>query len=189
MAYRFASVRRSGLFAGYKLRALTDSTSSPTDVISKCGGSGSDDVAPSLEGREPSTTDDVQPVAPSSHGKDDDDERTAASSAAAALSSSPCLSVGGRRPRSIITMLGPLDKRRGSFQNLRTAFAPLPGSAWRSTVRSAARWSQPETPGVSNAPPSFEDHVANPMRGGYERPGIEGSRGRLESSCNPSPPV
>ena len=69
-------------------------------------------------------------------------------------------------------------KRRGGFQNLRTAFAPLPGtpSAFDSPFGGTA-WSQPETPGVSNAPPSFEDHVANPMRGGYEAPGIEDPEG------------
>ena len=58
------------------------------------------------------------------------------------------------------------------------AFAPLPGtpSAFDSPFGGTA-WSQPETPGVSNAPPSFEDHVANPMRGGYEAPGIEDPEG------------
>ena len=80
-------------------------------------------------------------------------------------------------------------KRRGGFQNLRTAFAPLPGtpSAFDSPFGGAA-WSQPETPGVSNAPPSFEDHVANPMRGGYEAPGID-DPGASRSSSLPSPPV
>ena len=69
-------------------------------------------------------------------------------------------------------------KRRGGFQNLRTAFAPLPGtpSAFDSPFGGNA-WSQPETPGVSNAPPSFEDHVANPMRGGYEAPGMDDPEG------------
>ena len=42
---------------------------------------------------------------------------------------------------------------------------------------------QPETPGVSNAPPSFEDH-ANPMRGGYEAPGIEDPEGWVVSSLS-----
>ena len=70
-------------------------------------------------------------------------------------------------------------KRRGGFSNLRTAFAPLPGtpSAFDSPFGGAA-WSQPETPGVANAPPSFEDHVTNnPMRGGYEAPGLGDAEG------------
>ena len=60
-----------------------------------------------------------------------------------------------------------------SSSNLRPSGTP---SAFDSPFGGAA-WSQPETPGVSNAPPSFEDHVANPMRGGYEAPGIDDPEG------------
>ena len=109
-------------------------------------------------------------MAPSSHGKDDDDD-TGTSSAATALIVVACLASAAVGLALLYVFW---TKSRGGFQNLRTAFAPLPGtpSAFDSPFGGNA-WSQPETPGVSAAPPSFEDHAANPMRGGYEAPGIE----------------
>ena len=84
--------------------------------------------------------------------------------------------VGGRRPRAALRLL---DQEEGRLpepaDGLRAATGRTP-SAFDSPFGGAA-WSQPETPGVSNAPPSFEDHVANPMRGGYEAPGIEDPEG------------
>ena len=154
---------------------LTDSQRSlVTDVISKCGG-GSDDVTPKSGGREPSTTDDQPVVKPSSRGKDDDDDQKT-SSAATALIVVACLASAAVGLALLYVFW---TKRRGGFQNLRTAFAPLPGtpSAFDSPFGGAA-WSQPETPGVASAPPSFEDHVTNnPMRGGYEAPGLGDAEG------------
>ena len=154
---------------------LTDSQRSlVTDVISKCGG-GSDDVTPKSGGREPSTTDDQPVVKPSSRGKDDDDDQ-GTSSAATALIVVACLASAAVGLALLYVFW---TKRRGGFQNLRTAFAPLPGtpSAFDSPFGGNA-WSQPETPGVANAPPSFEDHVTNnPMRGGYEAPGLGDAEG------------
>jgi hypothetical protein len=155
---------------------LTDSQRSlVTDVISKCGG-GSDDVTPKSGGREPSTTDDQPVVQPSSRGKDDDDDDQKTSSAATALIVVACLASAAVGLASLYVFW---TKRRGGFQNLRTAFAPLPGtpSAFDSPFGGTA-WSQPETPGVASAPPSFEDHVTNnPMRGGYEAPGLGDAEG------------
>ena len=121
-------------------------------------------------------------MAPSSHGKDDDDD-SGTSSAATALIVVACLASAAVGLALLYVFW---TKRRGGFQNLRTAFAPLPGtpSAFDSPFGGAA-WSQPETPGVSNAPPSFEDHVANPMRGGYEAPGIEDPEASVPSSPSP----
>ena len=154
---------------------LTDSQRSlVTDVISKCGG-GSDDVTPKSGGREPSTTDDQPVVKPSSRGEDDDDSGTS-SSAATALIVVACLASAAVGLALLYVFW---TKRRGGFQNLRTAFAPLPGtpSAFDSPFGGNA-WSQPETPGVANAPPSFEDHVTNnPLRGGYEAPGLGDAEG------------
>ena len=77
-------------------------------------------------------------------------------------------------------------KRRGGFQNLRTALAAAGTPPAFDNFFGGNAWSQPETPGVSNAPPSFEDHVANPMRGGYEAPGIEDPEGAPVLSSSPS---
>ena len=126
-------------------------------------------------------------VKPSSHGKDDDDSGTS-SSAATALIVVACLASAAvglallyvfwtKRPGRLPEPADGLSRR-------------CPGRRRRSTARSAATaWSQPETPGVSNAPPSFEDHVANPMRGGYEAPGIEDPLRRSGVIPLPLPPV
>lgn len=136
-------------------------------VISECGGGTDDATTPQSGGREPSTDD--QPAAPSSKGHDDDPD-AGRSSAGVALIVVACLASAAVGLALLYVFY---QKRQGGGGALRTAFAPLPGtpSAFDSPFGGAWDSSVPETPGTG-APPSFEEHVENPMRGGYEAPGL-----------------